>query len=61
MKKIKLFKGRKYSIFSCGLSKNLPFCDNEHRDHNKKYNTNYKSLKITAEESVILELKSSTW
>jgi len=37
MKKIKLYKGKKYSICSCGLSKNIPFCDNEHREHKKKW------------------------
>ena len=29
MRKIKLHKGKKYSICSCGLSKAIPFCDNE--------------------------------
>lgn len=61
MKKIKLYKGKKYSICSCGLSKNLPFCDNEHRDHNKKNGTNYKSVKIIAEETVSIDIYSSTW
>ena len=61
MKKIKLYKGKKYSICSCGLSKNLPFCDNEHRDYNKKNGTNYKSVKIIAEEKVSIDIYSSTW
>ena len=52
MKKIKLYKGKKYSICSCGLSKNIPFCDNEHREHNKKNGTNYKSVKIVTEEKI---------
>lgn len=61
MKKIKLYKGKKYSICSCGLSKNLPFCDNEHRDYNEKNGTNYKSVKIIAEKTVSIDIYSSTW
>lgn len=60
MKKIKLYKGKKYSICSCGLSKNIPFCDNEHREH-KKNGTNYKSVKIITEENINLNINSSTW
>ena len=56
MKKIKLYKGKKYSICSCGLSKNIPFCDNEHREHNKKNGTNYKSVKIVTEENINLNI-----
>ena len=61
MKKIKLHKGKKYSICSCGLSKLLPFCDNEHRQQNKKNGTNYKSIKMIAEETVSININSSTW
>ena len=61
MKKLKLFKGKKYSFCSCGLSKRLPFCDNEHRDYNKQNQTNYKSVKIIAEENVMIDITSSTW
>tara|TARA_B100001115_G_C15824842_1_gene410592 strand:- start:1017 stop:1202 length:186 start_codon:yes stop_codon:yes gene_type:complete len=61
MKKIKLYKGKKYSICSCGLSKNIPFCDNEHREHNKKNYKNYKSVKIVTEENINLNINSSTW
>ena len=60
MKKIKLIKNKNYSICSCGLSKAIPFCDNEHRKHNKKYATNYKSVKIIP-ENVLIEVNSSTW
>ena len=61
MEKLKLYKGRKYSICSCGLSQLLPFCDNAHREHNEKKGTNYKSVKIIAEETVKININSSTW
>ena len=61
MKKIKLHKGKKYSICSCGMSKILPFCDNTHRTYNEQNQTNYKSVKIIAQETVIINLNSSTW
>ncbi len=61
MQKIKLYKGRKYSICSCGLSKTLPFCDNEHRPYNEKNGTDYKSIKIIAEETTVVNLNSSKW
>ena len=59
--KVKLHKGRKYSVCSCGLSQLLPFCDNTHREYNEKHGTNYKSVKITAEETTQINLNSSTW
>jgi len=61
MKTIKLHKGKKYSICSCGLSKTLPFCDNAHREYNEKNGTNYKAVKITPKETVEVALNSSTW
>ena len=61
MKKIILYKGEKYNIYSCGLSKTLPFCDNEHRAYNEEKGTNYKSVKIIAQETVMIDLNSSTW
>ena len=61
MKKIKLIKNKNYSICSCGLSKAIPFCDNEHRDYNDKNGTNYKSVKVIAEETVSIDVNSSTW
>lgn len=61
MKEIKLHKGKKYSICSCGLSKVLPFCDNGHRAYNEEKGTNYKSVKIIPKKTVIVDLNSSTW
>ena len=61
MKKIKLHKGKKYSICSCGLSKALPFCDNEHRDFNMKNNTKFKSVKIIPDCDVTIKMESKKW
>ena len=59
--KVKLKIGKKYSICSCGKSKILPYCDNEHRSLNLENNTNYKSIKLFPENDCTLEIKSSTW
>ena len=61
MKKVKLYKEKKYSICSCGMSKALPFCDNAHRKYNAKNETQYKSVKITPEETIVLNLDSVNW
>ena len=61
MKKVKLHKGKKYSICSCGLSQTLPFCDNTHREFNAKNGTKYKSVKIISKETVEVILNSSNW
>ena len=61
MRRIKFFKEKKYSICSCRLSIALPFCDNERRANNEEKGTNYKSVKIIAQETVIIDLNSSTW
>ena len=61
MKTIQLHKGKKYSICSCGLSRALPFCDNAHREFNVKNGTDYKSVKITVEDTVEAELNSANW
>lgn len=55
-----MHKGKKYSICSFGLSKTLPFCDNAHREHNEQNGTNYKSMKIITEETVNIDVNSST-
>ncbi len=44
--RIKIKKNVNYSICSCGYSKTLPYCDNQHRLYNQKNNTDYKSVKI---------------
>ena len=43
------------------ISETLPICDHSHREHNLKHNTNYKSLKITPDSDVNVEVRSSTW
>jgi len=59
--KIKLSKEKTYSICTCGLSKKLPLCDNNHRKTNKINNTNYKSLKMTPKKNAIIDMTSSKW
>ena len=58
---IKLYAGRRYSLCSCGLSKDLPYCDNAHREYNSKNNTNYKSVKVAPESDTVIDIISSTW
>ena len=58
---LKVKKNIKYSICSCGLSKNLPYCDNQHRLHNKEHNTSYKSVKFFLGDDNIVEFKCSNW
>ncbi|MAV92596.1 MAG: iron-binding protein [Candidatus Marinimicrobia bacterium] len=61
MIKLKINKGQKYSICTCGISKNMPFCDNQHRAYNKKNNCSYKSLKITIDKDDSMILTCSNW
>ena len=61
MELIKLNKGKKYSICSCGFSKSLPFCDNEHRQYNAKNDTDYKSIKLITEKTTEILFNSSKW
>tara|TARA_B100000686_G_C15812137_1_gene489479 strand:+ start:145 stop:354 length:210 start_codon:yes stop_codon:yes gene_type:complete len=59
--RIKIKKNVKYSICSCGYSKKIPYCDNQHRIYNQKNNMNYKSVKIYATEDTEIELTCSNW
>ena len=58
---IELKSGKTYSLCSCGLSKELPYCDNAHRVYNSSNGTNYKSIKVTPEKDVKIDVTSSTW
>ena len=58
---IKIKEGKQCSICSCGLSNSLPFCDNAHRAFNRSHNTNYKSIKITPDKDVTIQVTSSNW
>jgi len=46
---------------SCGKSKKLPFCDNEHRKLNTAKNLEFKSIKIISEKDVSIKIKSKKW
>ena len=58
---IELKSGKKYSICSCGLSKSLPFCDNQHREFNADNGTEYKSVKIIPDNDTTIIVNSSRW
>ena len=59
--RIKIKKNVKYSICSCGYSKKLPYCDNQHRKYNQKNNTDYKSVKLFPANDVAIEVSCSRW
>ncbi len=61
MYKIDLKKNKRYKLCACGVSKSLPFCDNEHRNYNKKNNTKFNSLKITPDCNVSVKMESKKW
>jgi len=61
MYKIDFKKNRRYKICTCGISKALPFCDNEHRDYNIKNNTKFKSVKIIIDCDVTIKMESKKW
>jgi len=61
VKELNCKKNTKYSLYTCGASNKIPYCDNAHRDINSKLGTNYKSLKIWAKRDTILKILSSTW
>lgn len=56
---LKLKAGEKCSLCTCGKSKNLPYCDNEHRKLNEEKGTSYKSLKIIPKSDAELEVSCS--
>lgn len=58
---IELKKDKRYSICTCGLSAKMPYCDSAHRSYNEVNGTEYKSLKISAEEDVKIRLSSAIW
>ena len=58
---IKLKSCKRYSICSCGQSQTLPYCDNAHREFNVLNNTEYKSVKITPDRDVVIQVNSSRW
>lgn len=58
---LKLKKGTRYSICSCGISKRLPFCDGRHKELNEKTNGTYKSIKITPSENIDIVLDCANW
>jgi len=60
-KTITLKANKKYKICTCGISKTLPLCDDSHDKFNQENNTNFKSLKITPEEDINIEVSSSNW
>jgi len=59
--KLTLKKNIKYSMCSCGLSNKIPYCDNNHREYNKKNNTSYKSVKVLIKEDSVVDIKCSNW
>ncbi len=61
MFKVNLKKEKKYKFCSCGVSKKLPFCDNEHRKLNAANNLEFKSIKIISEKDVSITIESKKW
>tara|TARA_B100001079_G_C15994343_1_gene333174 strand:- start:101 stop:292 length:192 start_codon:yes stop_codon:yes gene_type:complete len=59
--KIKLLNGKSYSFCSCGLSKVLPLCDNQHRKFNKENDCSYKSVKVTVKNDFEIDIDCSNW
>ena len=53
--------GRKYSFCTCGQSKNLPYCDNSHKEYNEKTGSHYRSFKMFPEQSIKMNVSSSNW
>ena len=57
---VKLLKGKRYSFCSCGLSKNLPYCDNAHREYMKRMEQ-ITNPQILAKEDTEVMVYSATW
>ena len=58
---IQLKKNIKCSLCSCGMSKKLPYCDNNHRAYNKINNTSYKSVKVYLLDDERIKISCSNW
>ena len=61
MVKLNLKKNQRYKLCSCGISKILPFCDNQHRILNTENNVVFKSIKITPDNDVKLIVECKKW
>ena len=60
-KKIELKKGIQYKFCTCWSTKTLPFCDKSHKILNEKTGNDFKSLKITPENNIIINVSSKNW
>jgi len=60
-KKVRLKKGVTYKLCSCGVSKILPFCDEEHKKLNEETGSRYKSVKITPDQDVDITADCKNW
>ena len=58
---VNLKKDKEYKFCSCGVSKSLPFCDNEHRKINLTNKIKFKSIKIIPDKNVSIRIKSKKW
>ena len=59
--KIYLEASKQYKICTCGASKQLPFCDNSHRQITEAEGTRFHSLKITPESDIEILVSSKNW
>ena len=58
---IALVKGSEYKFCTCGHSKQLPLCDNTHREINEENGTSYKSFKVCPREDCKIKIYSTNW
>jgi len=61
MFEVNLKKNKKYKICTCGISKKLPLCDNEHRKLKSEKGTVFNSIKIIPSKDLILKIESKKW